>query len=103
MVDLERVISGGATAAVPMVIKNQKVWIPAVVLIDPAGRPTTAAVELDTDGSPVPTYKAHAFTYDGSGNLSTDTVTDGQTSWVRTYQWQNGAQTSDSGWVKQNG
>jgi YD repeat-containing protein len=60
-----------------------------------------AVVDRDTDGNPVPTYKAHAYTYDGSGNLQTDTVTDGATSWVRTYMWSNGAQTSDSGWVKQ--
>ncbi len=57
--------------------------------------------ELDTDGNPVPVYKAHAYTYDGSGNLHTDTVTDGTSTWVRTYAWANGAQTSDSGWVKQ--
>lgn len=62
---------------------------------------TLSLVELDTGGNPVPTNKAHAYTYDGSGNLSTDTVTDGTSTWVRTYMWTSGAQTSDSGWVKQ--
>lgn len=57
--------------------------------------------DRDTDGNPVPTYKAHTFTYDGSGNLQTDSVTDGTNTWVRTYMWSNGAQASDSGWVKQ--
>lgn len=57
--------------------------------------------ELDTDGSAVPVFKAHSYTYDGSGNLATDTVSDGTSTWVRTYTWDNGAQASDSGWVKQ--
>lgn len=57
----------------------------------------------DTTGGVVPVWKAHAFTYDTSGNLATDTVTDGANTWVRTYGWSGGAQTSDSGWVKQNG
>jgi len=57
--------------------------------------------ELDTAGNPVPVFKAHSYTYDGSGNLATDTVTDGANVWVRTYAWSNGAQASDSGWVKQ--
>lgn len=55
----------------------------------------------DTNGAPVPTYKPHSYTYDGSGNLATDTVTDGTSTWVRTYTYTNGAQTTDSGWVKQ--
>lgn len=60
-----------------------------------------AGADRDTDGNPVPTWKAHAFTYDTSGNLRTDTVTDGTETWVRTYLWGNGVQTGDSGWVKQ--
>ncbi len=62
---------------------------------------TSAPTSLDTDGNPVPVWKSHSFTYDGSGNLATDTVTDGTSTWVRTYQWANGAQTVDTGWVKQ--
>lgn len=41
--------------------------------------------ELDTDGNPVPVFKDRTYTYDGSGNLATDTVTDGTDTWVRTY------------------
>lgn len=61
----------------------------------------TYSGDVDTNGNIVSTWKAHEFTYDGSGNLVTDTVTDGVNTWVRTYVWTNGAQTGDSGWVKQ--
>jgi YD repeat-containing protein len=56
---------------------------------------------LDTNGNPVPVNRQHTFTYDASGNLSTDTVSDGTGTWVRTYGYQGGNQVSDSGWVKQ--
>lgn len=59
------------------------------------------ATAMDTDGNPVPVWKAHTFTYDGSGNLSTDTVTDGTDTWVKSFIWTSGALTMDSGWVKQ--
>lgn len=58
-------------------------------------------VDRDTEGNPVPTWKGHAFTYDGSGNLETDTVTDGTGIWIRTYTYSGGNQTADSGFVKQ--
>lgn len=58
-------------------------------------------MDLDTDGNPVPTYKAHIYTYDGSGNLQTDTITDGTNTWVRTYDTSPTGPISDSGWVKQ--
>lgn len=57
--------------------------------------------DMDTDGNPVPTYKPQTFTYDDSGNLITATVRDGSSSWVRTLTWTGGAQSADSGWVKQ--
>lgn len=72
---------------------------PAVVV----GKTAPFNAQLDTSGNVVPVWKPHTFTYDSSGNLSTDTVKDGPKTWVRTYMWTNGAQTSDSGWVKQNG
>lgn len=68
---------------------------------DPPPRSTATTTELDTDGNPVPINKPHAFTYDDGGNLLTDTVTDGDDSWVRTYTWSGTNKTSDSGWVKQ--
>lgn len=66
-----------------------------------AGVLTVSETELDTSGGIVPAYKAHAFTYDGSGNLASDTVIDGSSSWTRTYTYQNGYLVTDSGWVKQ--
>ncbi len=58
-------------------------------------------VVIDTNGNEVPTYKAHTYTYDGSGNTATDTVSSGSASWTRSYTYQNGQLVSDSGWVKQ--
>lgn len=62
---------------------------------------TTTTDSLDTLGNPVPTYKAHAYGYDGSGNLATDTVTDGTNTWVRTYTTGATGRATDSGWVRQ--
>ena len=66
-----------------------------------AATPNSASADRDTNGNPVPTYKAHAYTYDASGNLATDTVTDGASTWIRTYQTGPTGTTGDSGWVKQ--
>lgn len=66
-----------------------------------AGVLTVTNVDLDTDGNIAPTHKAHEYTYDTSSNLLTDTIRDGSNVWVRTYEWGNGVQTGDSGWVKQ--
>lgn len=60
-----------------------------------------AAMDRDTEGGIVPTHKAHTYTYDTSGNLETDTVSDGANTWVRTYSYDDGVQVADSGWVKQ--
>lgn len=59
------------------------------------------ASQLDTEGEIVPVWKAHTYTYDDSGNIKTDTVTDGGMTWVRTYTYRMGQQLSDSGWVEQ--
>lgn len=85
-----------------------------VYLVNPfSGEPYTLAsaadgattlvgtADLDTDGNIVPTYKAHSYTYDASGNLATDTVTDGVNTWVRNYTTSPTGVTADSGWVKQ--
>lgn len=61
----------------------------------------TVAVELDTNGGIVPTYKGTANAFDPSGNLFTQTVQAQTGTWVRTYTYLNGQQASDSGWVKQ--
>lgn len=66
-----------------------------------AGTSTAMVEDRDTDGNPVPTYKAHTYTYYGAGQVHSDTVTDGTNTWVRTFMYENGQQVSDSGWVKQ--
>jgi hypothetical protein len=66
-----------------------------------AGVLTVTTVDLDTNAGIVPTWKAHTYTYDGSNNLKTDSVTDGANTWVKTFVYENGYQVSDSGWVKQ--
>lgn len=56
-----------------------------------------------------PDVLAHAYTYDANGNVSTDTVTRGASSWRRTLTWVqvtvSGSSvwkpSTDSGWVKQ--
>lgn len=103
MTDLVRV-TGDNTVGLPVNLADGTRFIaPAVVLINASGAALSQAggTDLDTTGNVVPTYKAHTFTYDTSGNLVTDTVTDGVSSWVRTYTYSGGVQTTDSGWVKQ--
>lgn len=86
--------------AIPVYLIDGNTGLP-VSFASGGAQTTMGSADLDTGGDKVPTYKAHSYTYDNSGNLATDTVTDGGTSWVRTYQWSNGALSSDSGWVKQ--
>lgn len=62
---------------------------------------STQASDLDTDGNPVPMWKAHVFTYDDSGNLITDSVTNGVNVWIKSYTYTPSGPASDSGWVKQ--
>ena len=103
-----RAFSGSNQLGFPVTLSSGEVaYAIGVVLIDETGaaigRNATAstASDLDTAGNPVPTYKAHSYTYDPSGNLATDTVSDGVNTWVRSYAYAMGAQSSDSGWVKQ--
>lgn len=73
-----------------------------VVIQNTAAIPVSLeSANLDTDGAKVPVNKAHTYTYDDSGNMATDTVTDGTLQWVRTYSYANGQMRSDSGWVRQ--
>lgn len=57
--------------------------------------------ERDTDGRIVPVWKPHLYSYNGDGKKVTDTVVDGDNTWVRTFTWTGGLQTADSGWVKE--
>lgn len=78
-----------------------------VYLVDPAtGMPFMIDImvkpaELDTAGNTVPVWYGHTFSYDSSGNLVSDTVSDGTNSWTRSYTYSSGNMASDSGWVKQ--
>lgn len=78
-----------------------------VVIVDPntlrdvADLGALSPGERDIGGNIVPTWLPQAFTYDGSNNLKTATVTGDGGTWVRTFTYTNGNQTLDSGWVKQ--
>lgn len=103
MSDLVR-INGDRSVGLPITLADGSRFIaPAMVLINATGVPisTQGGTDLDTSGNVVPTYKPHTYTYDGSGNLSTDSVTDGVSTWIRTYTTSPTGVTADSGWVKQ--
>ena len=63
----------------------------------------TLAVELDSTRQEVyPDACSHTFGYDGSGRLSTDTMTDGTSTWVKTYTYDGSGRLSGTSlWVKQ--
>lgn len=103
MTELVR-ITGGYSVGLPVALADgSRFIVPAVVLINAAGVPLSVqgGTDLDTNGNVVPTYRAHAYTYDASGNLATDTVADSASTWVRTYTTGPTGTTADSGWVKQ--
>lgn len=53
-------------------------------------------------GSVYPDKFAHAYGYDGSGRLITDTITNGSDTYVKTYGYDgSGRLTTESLWVKQ--
>lgn len=66
-----------------------------------AGVLTVITVDLDTNAEIVPTWEGHSYAYDDSGNLSSDTVSDGTNTWIRTYTYTPSGPATDSGWVKQ--
>lgn len=81
---------------------NERIGTPVVVVNnDPVPVTVVSSDDLDTQGNRVPTYKAHAYTYDGSGNMATDTVSDGSSTWVRSFTYTPSGVATDSGWVKQ--
>lgn len=63
----------------------------------------TADTVLDSTGQPFsPDACTHAYGYNASGLIVTDTATDGATSWVKTYSYNATAQlTGETKWVKQ--
>lgn len=76
----------------------------AVVLLNPVtGLPYTAAtVTTDSTGASIdPAAWSHVYAYNGSGQLVTDTATDGTTSWVKTFTYTSGNLTGETKWVRQ--
>jgi hypothetical protein len=66
---------------------------------------TRIFVELvfDSTGSNLisPGSMSHTYGYDGSSNLTTDTVTDNSGTWIKTYTYSGTTLTGESAWVKQ--
>lgn len=56
---------------------------------------STGAYHFDPDSMP------HTYTYDGSGNIATDSVTDGTNTFKKTYTFTGSQLTSETAWVKQ--
>lgn len=62
--------------------------------------PTTSAVAGSTGQLLDPASLPHTYGYT-AGLLTTDTVTDGVNTWVKTYAYTSGNLTSETKWVKQ--
>lgn len=71
------------------------------VKINAAGAVPVAVAMTDSTGAAFdPGACAHAFAYT-NGLLTTDTATDGTSTWIKTYAYTAGALTSETKWVKQ--
>lgn len=71
-----------------------------------AGTFDTASVErvtatvADSTGAAIdPDSMSHVYGYT-AGNLTTDTATDGTSTWVKTFTYTGGVVTAESKWVK---
>jgi len=62
--------------------------------------PMMDCVPDTTGGIVCPKACDHTYGYT-STNLTTDTITDGTTTWVKTYTYSGSTLTNESGWVKQ--
>lgn len=73
-----------------------------VVLLDPAtGLPYAAVGSKDSTGAAFnPDNCSHAYGYT-SGVLTTDTATDGASTWIKTYSYTSESLTSETKWIKQ--
>lgn len=60
----------------------------------------SATVEDSTGAAFDPDACAHAYTY-SNGLLTSDTATDGTTTWVKTYSYTSGNLTGETKWVRQ--
>lgn len=74
-----------------------------VVLIDPAsGTPYQAGAVFDSTGAAFRASAcAHAYAYNASGQLVTDTATSGASTWVKTYSYTGAKLSGETVWVKQ--
>lgn len=55
-----------------------------------------------SDGTPLDLESwAHSYGWNGDGTMEYDQVTDGTSSWRKTYSWNAGKMVSESAWVKQ--
>lgn len=66
----------------------------------PQGIAITGAVKDSAGKYFNPDSCSHAFAY-ASGNLVTDTATDGTSVWVKTFGYTSGVLTSETKWVRQ--
>lgn len=72
-----------------------------VYLTDSDGDAEPSASIVDSAGTAIdPDSMSHVFGYTGV-NLTTDTATDGTSTWVKTFTYTNGLPTAESKWVKQ--
>jgi YD repeat-containing protein len=63
---------------------------------------TTDTTRDSTGQSFSPAACTHAYGYDASGLIVTDTATDGTSTWIKTYTYNASAQlTGETQWVKQ--
>ena len=91
-----------------MTVPNRATFSPTVVLLDPAtGLPINAdnplavsIVDGSIDAAFNPDTCSHAYGYT-SGVLTTDTATDGASTWIKTYSYTSGNLTGETNWVKQ--
>jgi YD repeat-containing protein len=64
--------------------------------------PLKVSLATDSTGATInPDGWSHVFAYNGSGQLVTDTATDGATSWVKTFTYTSGNLTGETKWVRQ--
>lgn len=78
--------------------------VQGVVLLDPVtGLPAgIGSSTVDSTGTPFNADAcAHVYGYNGSGQLTTDTATDGTSTWVKTFSYTSGNLTGETKWVLQ--
>ncbi|MBK7314913.1 hypothetical protein [Candidatus Aalborgicola defluviihabitans] len=78
--------------------------VQGVVLLDPVtGLPAAiGSSTVDSAGTPFTSDAcSHVYGYNGSGQMITDTATDGTRTWVKTFSYTSGNLTGETKWVLQ--